>query len=111
MRPDYIIADEWYGQSNCLAGQYRKLRNRIYDMTDGASIARYIARHPFAFPGGHELFAVTDDGGVLCYECCKSEYYLIKTSYRGDGWHIAGYGTSAELDEPERCCNCDKTIG
>jgi predicted nucleic-acid-binding Zn-ribbon protein len=80
-------------------------RDYSYDLTKCADIARYVAREKYAFPGGYELFAVTDDGGVLCHRCCKSEYYLIRTSYKGDGWHVEAMSSTAEVDDDALYCD------
>ena len=83
---------------------------RTYNFENGYEIAAYIAREKYAWPGGYELFAITDDGGILCNDCCKSEYYLIRTSYPGDGWHVSAYDYAANLEEPEHCSHCNKDI-
>ena len=92
----------------------RLWRTDLYDMDKGSDIARYIARHPYAWPGGYDMFAVTDDGGILCPTCCKSEYRNIKTAYPGDGWSVVAYdicyGTGGE-DDFYTCDHCNTPIG
>lgn len=85
-------------------------RTYTYDMTDTADIAKYVARTRYAFPGGYELFAITDDGGVLCHKCCRTEFPQIATSYPGDGWRVVGCDSAANLDGPIYCDHCIKEI-
>ena len=63
-------------------------RTYSYDMDNCADIAKYVARTRYAFPGGYELYAITDDGGLLCHDCCKTEFHQIASSYEGDGWRV-----------------------
>ncbi len=70
-----------------------------------------IIREPYAWPGGYEKVAITDDGGVLCHKCVKSELRQIATSYKGDGWHVV----AADIVEsyngaPLHCDNCGKWL-
>jgi hypothetical protein len=97
---------EVYSQNN----PAKKWRNYVYDMSLGADIAKYVARTKYAFPGGYELYAVTDDGGVLCHDCCKAEFFNIKTAYEGDGWNVVGVQTTAWDEELVLCGHCNKTI-
>ena len=85
-------------------------RNYRYDMTRGADIAKYIARKRYAWPGGYELFAVTDDGGVLCHNCCKSEFAQIVSACPGDGWNVEAFASASELAESVVCDHCSKEI-
>lgn len=73
-------------------------RNYKYDLSKCADIAKYIARHRYAWPGGHALFAITDDGGALCNKCCHSEFYLIASSYPGDGWYVVAVDSTVNYD-------------
>ena len=73
-------------------------------------IAASIAREPFAWPGGYERFAVTDDGGCLCAACCKSEYAQIASASDGDGWKVIGQSSAAETDAPTFCDHCGVNI-
>ena len=68
-------------------------------------IADDIAATPFAFPGGYRRHAATDDGGLLCSECCKTERYSIGTSYAGDGRRVVGDVVLWE-GGPRSCDSC-----
>jgi hypothetical protein len=72
--------------------------------------AASVAREPFAWPGGYERFAYTDDGATLCHKCCKVEYGQIATAYDNDGWKVVGVGCEAEIDGPLFCTHCNATI-
>lgn len=86
-------------------------REYKYNMDHGPDIARYIARTCFAWPGGYELFAVTDHGGILCYDCCYAEYLSIRTAVPGDGFYIVGYDSEANTDEFLNCDHCGRIFG
>jgi hypothetical protein len=61
---------------------------RIHDsvkLDKAIKIALDIIREPYAWPGGYEKIAITDDGGALCHECVKSELREIATSYPRSG--------------------------
>ncbi len=85
-------------------------RNDRYDLDRGADVARYVARQRYVWPGGYELFALTDDGGVLCCDCCRSEYRLIAHSYPRNGWHVSAMDSAANYDEPLACDHCARSI-
>lgn len=70
-----------------------------------------IIDQPFAWPGGYERFAITDDGGVLCYRCCESEGECIDTAVKGDGWFIVAADNTSNLDEPILCDHCGAGVG
>ena len=50
--------------------------------------AEELIANPYAFPGGYPKFAVTDDGQVMCKDCCETEMEAIKEATRFDGWNI-----------------------
>lgn len=74
-----------------------------------AEIATIVSEEGFAWPGGYELFAITDDGGVLCRFCCANERECIEESYPGDGFFITRMA-SAEMDEDVACDHCGRVI-
>lgn len=53
-----------------------------------ADLAKLLVRHPYTWPGGYPLFGLTDDNGVLCRDCCRSEFRTIAESISGDGFHL-----------------------
>lgn len=65
-----------------------------------------IIREPFTFPGSYEKIAITDDGGVLCHKCVKSELRQIATSYKGDGWRVVRMDIVENFDDPIYCDHC-----
>ena len=87
-------------------GQYMAV---TYSMTTPGSIAKYLVRHPYAWPGGYPLYAITDDGGVLCHTCCKSEFTSIVGSYPNDGWHVIAIDVNYE-DTSLYCDHCNQLI-
>ena len=70
------------------------------------------ATERYAFPGGYELFFVTDDGGVLCAPCVVQEWSeTVFVSDPGDGWYVVAVGHDGELDEPVSCDHCSRVVG
>ena len=70
-----------------------------------------IIRHPYTFPGCYEKVAITDDGGVLCHKCVKSELRQIATSYKGDGWRVERMDIVENYDEePLYCDHCGRLL-
>lgn len=89
-------------------------RNYTYDMTVGSDIAKYVAREKYAFPGGCELYVITDDGAALCHDCCRKEFISIKWSCVNncnDGWNVIAIDSTAMCGiDPVYCDHCNKTI-
>ena len=85
-------------------------RDYPYNMDTAAGMAKYVARTKYAFPGGYELYAVTDDGAVLCHNCCRTEFELIAKSDSADGWHVEAVTSTADDDSHVYCDHCDKDI-
>ena len=52
-------------------------------------LADHLVASPFAWPGGYQMFAVTNDGAALCHHCCKTEREAIGTTTGSDGWTVA----------------------
>ena len=50
---------------------------------------RAMARERYAWPGGYALALVTTDGGILCPDCVRAEYW----------------------EGPELCDHCGASIG
>ena len=70
-----------------------------------------LIREPHAWPGGYEMVAITDDGGILCHKCVRDNYRLILGSFSGDGWHVSGVDIIENYDEePVYCDNCGKYL-
>ena len=75
------------------------------------TISLDIIREPYAWPGGYERIAITDDGGVLCHKCVKSELRQIARSYKGNGWHVVACDIVENYDEGTLYCNhCERLL-
>ena len=78
-------------------------------------LANNLAKHPYAWPGGYPLYAVTDDGGCFCSKCCKSnlnrepELNRFADTIPGDGWFIVALDINWE-DTELYCDNCGEKI-
>lgn len=82
----------------------------IYYPAKREDIAPFIAQEMFAWPGGYEMFAVTDDGGILCNKCCKGEAETIALANEGDGWFVVAVDSMANCDESQYCDHCNRVI-
>lgn len=70
-----------------------------------------LARQRWAWPGGYEIFFITDDGGTLCAPCVAGSWLeLIQDANPGDGWYIDGFSHTGEIDDPETCDHCYREI-
>ena len=70
-----------------------------------------LARQRYAWPGGYEIFFVTDDGGVLCAPCVAENWLeAIRDAIPGDGWRVDGFSHTGEVDDPETCDHCYREI-
>ena len=82
-------------------------------------------RSKFAWPGGYELFGITSDGHLLCYECMRENFrqILISNKHRlTDGWRVDAIDSAANLESaewiaensagygPDYCAHCDKEL-
>lgn len=75
------------------------------EQSEALRIADSIAGQPFAWPGGYRRHAITDDGGILCSECCRSERNSIGDSFPGDGWRVIAEFIHWE-GGPTYCSHC-----
>jgi len=67
---------------------------------------------PFVWPGGYPKFAVTTDGGLLCFDCAKGEARLIMASTKHtlmNGWEIEAFDINWE-NPSMYCDNCAERI-
>jgi len=90
-----------------------KYRDNIDPWKDACSAARYVARNPYAFPGGYNVALVMTDGGLLCSACVKENYRLVMQDTRYDygdtGWRAAA-AMCMDIDGPDYCDNCGKQL-
>ncbi len=83
------------------------------DNKQNTELLKDIIRNPFVWPGGYARFAITTDGGVLCYECLRDEYQNIlhSTKYRyNDGWEVSGQITQEEMIYNFYCDHCNRRV-
>lgn len=81
------------------------------------TVAQYrVAAHPFrkyAWPGGYPVFAITSDGGSLCFDCLKTERRAILEAIRNkdntSGWRVVAFAINWE-DRGLTCDNCSQEI-
>jgi len=74
---------------------------------------KYFARNKYAWPGGYPMYAVCDDGGVLCHDCLIREYKQIAhdtvKGWKGTGWRVIGADINHE-DFDLYCDHCNEKI-
>ena len=87
---------------------------RRLDHTNVRDMASYVARQLFAWPGGYDLFVITNDGGCLCSACVRSNFELVYTAAKDDrdhsGWRPEAVACSANFDGPVDCDHCGRVI-
>jgi len=67
-------------------------------------------RHPYAFPGGYPLYAITDDGPICC-TCLSVEFKNICYSMNedlDDGWNVKAIAINYESEI--LCDSCGNEI-
>lgn len=74
-----------------------------------AGRAKYLARHPYTWPGAYPVFAVTDDGAALCKDCVRTEFRRIAQSDPLDGWHVTTLAVNYERPDLH-CDHCGMRI-
>jgi hypothetical protein len=77
-------------------------------------------REPDLVPdaGGYDVFAVMDDGDVLCRKCVLDPTNPVHdersvqglTTINSDGWGVVAFEHTGNLEEPECCSHCNKEI-
>ena len=67
------------------------------------SLADRLSQQRYSWPGGYPMFAVTDDGGSLCHQCCRDERLVIATTTGTDGWCVKALAVNWE--DPELFCD------
>ena len=69
-------------------------------------------RHPYAWPGGYAIQAITNDGEILCRSCLKTERRNILDSIHtkdSDGWRVIGFDILWEGPD-NYCGHCSTSI-
>ena len=101
--------DGWYKRPP-LRHEYAVIKRDV----DGDSVAlRAAIRTKYAWPGGYDLFGIASDGGTLCCDCMRREYYRIAYSRRyriDDDWRIVAIDSAANYEGPICCDHCGKGI-
>ncbi len=72
---------------------------------------RQMADDRFVWPGGYELFFITDDGGILCSPCVVTEWAEIQDADAGNGWNVVAVSHDGEINEPVNCDHCYRQVG
>lgn len=79
-------------KAQVIAEHYEKRANGRFNLVQyrdtPADLAKLLTRHPYTWPGSYPLFGLTDDGGVLCRDCCRVEFRRIAESIPKDGFYL-----------------------
>lgn len=69
-----------------------------------------LVRHPYAFPGGYQLFALTSDGELMCVNCVKKNFKLCLRATKANDRYSWCIDTITIVWEGPNvfCCNCNK---
>ena len=85
-------------------------------MLEVSKLKEEIRSGEFAWPGGYQRAAIISDGGVMCFDCLKTEFKSIIRSmmdhtkgYPLDGWEVEGITVLWEGPD-DYCCHCNKVI-
>lgn len=73
---------------------------------------RYVARYPYAWPGGYDVAALTSDGALLCSDCVRAEYRTVAEDSRArlhSGWDVVA-AVCMDTDVPSPCDNCGREL-
>jgi hypothetical protein len=72
-----------------------------------------LIRAGYAWPGGYQIFLVTEDGGTLCCDCARREYRQIvwdKMHDQSNGWNVIGSFLDCDTDDLICCDHCGKVF-
>jgi hypothetical protein len=64
----------------------------------------------YVWPGGYQIAFITNDGGLLCFDCVKDNLASIMYSIKhdiNDGWKIIHTDI---IYDPDNCSHCSKEI-
>ena len=93
-----------------LRPNYAKIKRDVAN--DNAALKAAIRQH-YAWPGGYELFGICDDGGILCCDCMRQNYYQIAYARKhkiDDGWRVVTIDCAVNYDSLTQCDHCYKVI-
>ena len=62
---------------------------------------------PFAWPGGYPVYALMDDGEMICHDCLNDKSNPVHEGDEADGWRFEGADIYWE-GETLICPNCNK---
>ena len=73
------------------------------------TFSEYLKHGPYVFPGAYTLYAVMDDGEMLCYDCCKENRNEIHENGVNDGWRFIT--ADVYWEGPDMfCAHCNKPL-
>lgn len=88
---------------------------RRFDTRSNALQAlQYVAREPYAWPGGYETFVITSAGEMICPKCVRENYSqmyrdTVSRGKRDCGWTVAAADATCNCDEAT-CDHCGRDL-
>ena len=70
--------------------------------------SEYLENGPCAWPGGYPVYAIMDDGEMLCFDCCKDEENVHEGG-DADGWRFETAEVYWEGSD-SYCAHCNKAL-
>lgn len=83
------------------------------NITSGADMRACLRAGAYAWPGGYEVYGVTNDGAALCFDCIRAELRQVISAIRArdnSGWRVVAIGCTADSDGPVDCDHCGKAM-
>ena len=72
------------------------------------ALRQQITDSPWTYPGGYPKYGITDDGGLICKDCCCKEHEVMDSSNPKDGWHLEAI--SINWEDVLFCDHCSNPI-
>ena len=101
-------AKNW--SANPLRANYARHHRDINSVADMKATLRAGA---YTFPGGYELFFIASDGGAICFDCAREEFYSIAHSIKNDirdGWKFEACDIADHYEDPLYCDHCSRSM-
>jgi hypothetical protein len=71
------------------------------------TLKEYRENGPYAWPGGYPIYAIMDDGSLLCHKCCCEE--PVHEGGEADGWRFEDAGVYWE-GRSDYCSHCNTVL-
>jgi hypothetical protein len=89
-----------------------KYQYTFRDIQNASQLKATLRNGEFAWPGGYQMYLITNDGQAMCFKCAIKNFRLVVSDWLSNcdtGWKIVGCEINYE-DQDCICCNCNKQI-